>query len=245
MKTKIIENPGIFDKLEAEKGSPLTNSEKLNVLNLLELPKSQNGLYLDAFGREVSYNGIATLKRQYVKLPLNETHINEIKVCSQDLFYFVRNYCKILTKSGIEFPEFREYQTEFLETLITGDDVIASLPRQSGKSVTSGLYLLWKSLFTPNINIGIAANKLSLAMEVLDKVKKVFIELPIWMQQGVTAWNKTFIEFENGTRIMTSATNSDAFRGFTCLEGSEKIEVFNTETGEVEFKSIEEIYDSL
>ena len=32
MKTKIIENPGIFDKLEAEKGSPLTNSEKLNVL---------------------------------------------------------------------------------------------------------------------------------------------------------------------------------------------------------------------
>lgn len=390
MNTKITENLGIFDKLEIEKGSPLTNSEKLNVLNLLELPKSQNGLYLDAFGREVSYNGIATLKRQYVKLPLNETHINEIKICSQDLFYFVRNYCKILTKSGIEFPEFREYQTQFLETLITGDDVIASLPRQcveydteivvnnvpmsigslfdyakkcskslgasgifidsykvknvyvltprgflkvksvhktkelkiykakfenglsvsgsakhvfidtkgnevylknslgisiqtskgaskvidieflridncydismneyhlyytngilshnSGKSVTSGLYLLWKSLFTPNINIGIAANKLSLAMEVLDKVKKVFIELPIWMQQGVTAWNKTFIEFENGTRIMTSATNSDAFRGFTCLEGSEKIEVFNTETGEVEFKSIEEIYDSL
>lgn len=215
MKTKIIENPGIFDKLEAEKGSPLTNSEKLNVLNLLELPKSQNGLYLDAFGREVSYNGIATLKRQYVKLPLNETHINEIKACSQDLFYFVRNYCKILTKSGIEFPEFREYQTQFLETLITGDDVIASLPRQSGKSVTSGLYLLWKSLFTPNINIGIAANKLSLAMEVLDKVKKVFIELPIWLQQGVTAWNKTFIEFENGTRIMTSATSSDSFRGYS------------------------------
>lgn len=215
MKTKIIENPGIFDKLEAEKGSPLTNSEKLNVLNLLELPKSQNGLYLDAFGREVSYNGIATLKRQYVKLPLNETHINEIKVCSQDLFYFVRNYCKILTKSGIEFPEFREYQKEFLETLITGDDVIASLPRQSGKSVSSGLYLLWKSIFTPNINIGIAANKLSLAMEVLDKAKKVFIELPIWMQQGVTAWNKTFIEFENGTRIMTSATSSDSFRGYS------------------------------
>ena len=360
MNTKNIENPGIFDRLETEKGSPLTNSEKLNVLNLLELPKSQNGLYLDAFGREVSYNGIATLKRQYVKLPLNETHINEIKVCSRDLFYFVRNYCKILTKSGIEFPEFREYQTQFLETLATGDDVIASLPRQcveydteivvnnvpmrigslfeyakegnqslgacgifidsykvkniyvltprgslrvksvhktkelkiykakfenglsvsgsakhvfidakgdevylenslgvsiqtskgasrvidieflkvdncydismheyhlyytngvlshnSGKSVTSGLYLLWKSLFTPNINIGIAANKLSLAMEVLDKVKKVFIELPIWLQQGVTAWNKTFIEFENGTRIMTSATSSDSFRGYS------------------------------
>ena len=89
------------------------------------------------------------------------------------------------------------------------------LSHNSGKSVTTGLYLLWKALFTPNINIGIAANKLSLAMEVLDKVKKVFLELPIWLQQGVVAWNKTFIELENGTRIMTSATNSDAFRGYS------------------------------
>ena len=236
---------GLFDKLEKEKGELLSNDEKLKIHELLDLPKSPNGFYLDAFEREVSYNGIATLKRQYVKLPLNEYHINEIKKCSEDLFYFVKNYCKILTKSGIEFPEFREYQIDFLKELKTGDDVIASLPRQSGKSVTTGLYLLWKALFTPNINIGIAANKLSLAMEVLDKVKKVFIELPIWLQQGIQAWNKTFIELENGTRIMTSATNSDAFRGFTCLESSEKLEVFNTETGEIEFKSIQEIYDAL
>lgn len=121
---------GLFDKLEQEKGMSLTNKEKLNVLELLDLEKSPNGLYLDAFGKEMSYNGIATLKRQYVKLPLSETHINEIKVCSQDLFYFVRNYCKILTKSGIEFPEFREYQTQFLKELESGDDIIASLPRQ-------------------------------------------------------------------------------------------------------------------
>ena len=206
---------GLFDKLEKEKGELLSNDEKLKIHELLDLPKSPNGFYLDAFEREVSYNGIATLKRQYVKLPLNEYHINEIKQCSEDLFYFVKNYCKILTKSGIEFPEFREYQIDFLKELNTGDDVIASLPRQCGKSVTTGLYLLWKALFTPNINIGIAANKLSLAMEVLDKVKKVFLELPIWLQQGVQAWNKTFIELENGTRIMTSATNSDAFRGYS------------------------------
>lgn len=236
---------GIFDKLESEKGGNLTNSEKLNVLNLLDLQKSQNGFYLDAFGKEVSYNGIATLKRQYVKLPLSQTHIDEITKCSQDLFYFVRNYCKILTKSGIEFPEFREYQTQFLETLASGDDVIASLPRQSGKSVTSGLYILWKALFTPNINIGIAANKLSLAMEVLDKVKKVFLELPIWLQQGVVAWNKTYIELENGTRIMTSATNSDAFRGFSCIEKDEVLEVYDCKDEKFKYFKISELYEEL
>ena len=121
---------GLFDKLEKEKGELLSNDEKLKIHELLDLPKSPNGFYLDAFEREVSYNGIATLKRQYVKLPLNEYHINEIKKCSEDLYKIIKNYCKILTKSGIEFPEFREYQIDFLKELKTGDDVIASLPRQ-------------------------------------------------------------------------------------------------------------------
>lgn len=244
---------GIFDKLEKEKGELLSNDEKLKIHELLDLPKSPNGFYLDAFEREVSYNGIATLKRQYVKLPLNEYHINEIKKCSEDLFYFVKNYCKILTKSGIEFPEFREYQIDFLKELKTGDDVIASLPRQSGKSVTTGIYLLWKALFTPNINIGIAANKLSLAMEVLDKIKKVFLELPIWLQQGIQAWNKTFIELENGTRVMTSATNSDAFRGFSvhllfideCIEYYSKITIKNKTLGITQSINIGDLYKKI
>lgn len=207
---------GLFDKLEKEKGSSLTNKEKERVLENLDLPKSLDGCYLDAFDKEVGYNGIKTLKRPYTKLPLTQIHINEIEKCSQDIFYFVRNYCRILTKEGVTFPEFREYQIKFLEILSKGGDVVSSLPRQSGKSVTTALYLLWKALFTKDINIGICANQLSLAMEVLDKIKKIFIQLPIWLQQGLEAWNKTYIVFENGTRIMTSAGNSDSFRGFTC-----------------------------
>lgn len=206
----------LFDILAKEKGEALSNNEKLEIHKMLDISKGTNGFYLDAFGNQVSYNGIATLKRQYVKLPLKQTHIDEIKKCSQDIFYFVNNYCKILTKSGIEFPEFRPYQQQFLELLIKGNDVAGTLSRQSGKSITCGLYLLWKSLFTSNINIGIAANKLSLAMEVLDKIKKIFIELPIWLQQGIVAWNKTYIEYENGTRIMTAACNGNAFRGYSC-----------------------------
>ena len=97
----------------------------------------------------------------------------------------------------------------------SGNDVVASVCRQAGKSVSVGLYLLWRALFTKDINIGICANKLSLATEVLDKIKKIFIQLPIWLQQGLEAWNKTYIIFENGTRIMTSAGDSDAFRGYS------------------------------
>ena len=206
---------GIFDKLEKEKGSSLTNTEKANVLKLLDIPKNDEGYYLDAFGNSCSYNGIRTLKRPYTKLPLTQDHLTEIEKCSEDLFYFIRNYCRILTKTGVTFPEFRQYQIDFLKKMSSGNDVVASVCRQAGKSVSVGLYLLWRALFTKDINIGICANKLSLATEVLDKIKKIFIQLPIWLQQGLEAWNKTYIVFENGTRIMTSAGDSDAFRGYS------------------------------
>ena len=206
---------GIFDKLEKEKGSSLTNTEKANVLKLLDIPKNDEGYYLDAFGNSCSYKGIRTLKRPYTKLPLTQDHLTEIQKCSEDLFYFVRNYCRIITPFGVNFPEFRQYQIDFLKSLSAVGDNISSIPRQSGKSVTVGLYTLHYALFNKDKYVGICGNTLGLAREVLDKIKKIFVELPIWLQQGLVAWNKTYIELENGTKIMTAAANEDAFRGYS------------------------------
>ncbi len=206
---------GIFDKLEKEKGSPLTNTEKANVLKLLDIPKNDEGYYLDAFGNSCSYKGIRTLKRPYTKLPLTQDHLTEIQKCSEDLFYFVRNYCRIITPFGVNFPEFRQYQIDFLKSLSAVGDNVSSIPRQSGKSVTVGLYTLHYALFNKDKYVGICGNTLGLAREVLDKIKKIFVELPIWLQQGLVAWNKTYIELENGTKIMTAAANEGAFRGYS------------------------------
>ena len=206
---------GIFDKLEKEKGSSLTNTEKANVLKLLDIPKNDEGYYLDAFGNSCSYKGIRTLKRPYTKLPLTQDHLTEIQKCSEDLFYFVRNYCRIITPFGVNFPEFRQYQIDFLKSLSAVGDNVSSIPRQSGKSVTVGLYTLHYALFNKDKYVGICGNSLGLAREVLDKIKKIFVELPIWLQQGLVAWNKTYIEFENGTKIMTAAANEGAFRGYS------------------------------
>ena len=206
---------GLFDKLEKEKGSSLTNTEKANVLKLLDIPKNDEGYYLDAFGNSCSYKGIRTLKRPYTKLPLTQDHLTELQKCSEDLFYFVRNYCRIITPFGVNFPEFRQYQIDFLKSLSAVGDNVSSIPRQSGKSVTVGLYTLHYALFNKDKYVGICGNTLGLAREVLDKIKKIFVELPIWLQQGLVAWNKTYIELENGTKIMTAAANEDAFRGYS------------------------------
>jgi hypothetical protein len=211
---------GIFDELKAENNNEeLSNELKDKYLEAIDTPKNSEGYYIDAFDNHISFNGIRTLKREYTKLKITPEQSKEIKACHEDYYYFRRNYCKIVTKKGINRPEPRDYQSRLEDELVTGEDTLAFWPRQSGKSVTISTYLLWKAITTENINIGIAANVHKLAAEVLDKIKKIFIEMPIWLQPGIVSWNKGSIEFDNGTRIMTSATSSDSFRGYSlhCL----------------------------
>ncbi len=99
------------------------------------------------------------------------------------------------------------------------------LSHNSGKSVTVGIYLCWLALFEKDINIGIAAQSLSMASEFLTKIKDIFMELPIWLTPGVKVWNVKSISLENGVRLMSDTASSNAFRGHTCLRGDTKIDI--------------------
>ncbi len=194
-----------------------TNEGKDIALKILDIPKNDEGFYLDAFGNEVSYQRIPTLKNINRKLPIHDVHKAEIEKCNKDIFYFMNNYVKIKTKNGVNFPEIRHYQREFLECIIEDENesIVGLLPRQSGKSVTVGIYLVWLIIFEKDVNIGIAAQKASMATEFLTKVKDIFIELPIWLTPGVKTWNMKSIGFENGVRVLSDVASSGAFRGHT------------------------------
>lgn len=184
---------------------------------IMDLNKNENGYYKDIYDNRVSYDGIRTLMKAGTELPLSKIHENEIEKCKNDFKYFRKHYCLITTRNGLARPELRHYQESLEDELLTLDDTVILFPRQSGKTITSATYLLWRSLFhTQSINIGIVANKPKTAREVLDKIKKIYIELPIWMKKGSAVWNKSEIEFENGTRVMTDSPSSDSFRGYTC-----------------------------
>jgi len=194
-----------------------TPDEHDGLKNLLELPKNSNGYYIDKYQQRISYNGIRTLKRAKTEIELNDLQQAEYDKCESDYKYFRRHYCLITTKTGLARPEPRHYQAQLEDDLLSLEDVVILYPRQSGKTVTAATYLLWLSIFhNIQINIGIVANKPKTAREVLDKIKKIFVELPIWLQPGLEVWNKSEIEYENGTRVMTDSPSSDSFRGYTC-----------------------------
>ena len=86
--------------------------------------------------------------------------------------------------------------------------------RQSGKTTIVANYALWYAVFNSNKNIGIVSNKESSAKRILDNIKKMYEGLPVWLKPGVTEYAKTSITFDNGTKIIISATTQDAFRGW-------------------------------
>jgi phage terminase large subunit GpA-like protein len=89
------------------------------------------------------------------------------------------------------------------------------MPRQVGKTTTTAGFILWRVLFNEHYSVAILANKDKKAREILDRIQKMFENLPQWMQQGVTEWNKGNIELENGSKIVATSTSSSAARGDT------------------------------
>lgn len=209
------------------------NEGKQVALDILDTEKTDDGHYIDAFGNPISYNGDRGLKKAFTKMNLAEIHIHEIQQCVKDIHYFKDNYVKIVTPKGVNFPDLRTYQNDLLDTIADtneefpgqNESVVGLLSRQSGKSVTTAIYLTWLYNFKRDMNIGITANKVTLAREFLNNVKNILLHLPMWMVQGCKVWNISSISNESNMRILTDAPSDGAFRGFTCLGGDTKVTV--------------------
>ena len=161
-----------------------------------------------------TYLGNPNLKRSNVPIQFTDKNIKEYVKCSKDPIYFIKNYIQIVNidKGLIPFDLY-DFQEDMVETFGANRFVICKLPRQSGKSTTVTAYMLWLILFSDNQNIAILANKGALARELLGKIQLAYEHLPVWLQQGITVWNKGNIELENGSKIVAAATSSSAIRG--------------------------------
>lgn len=214
---------GLKDQLETRDSEGRVLEISDDKISSMDIERDDEGYYLDAYGHRIHFKNIPELKSPNTKLNLTNDHILELYKCSEDYEYFYKNYVKVLTKKGYDRAENRTYQNRLSDIMTSpaGKRLLVMGSRQSGKSVKIGSYILWKIIFTNGASWGIAANKRELAVEVLDKIKQMYMRLPIWMQHGIKTWNVTKIILDNDSKILTSATNGDSFRGFTFAgEGS-------------------------
>lgn len=129
------------------------NEGKQLCLDILDTVMDEEEYHLDAFGKRITFDGNRALKSPMTKMNLSPIHIEEIQRCSQDLEYFKDNYVKIKTRSGVNFPDLREYQNEFIKILTNDENesVVAMMPRQcitAGTMIDVGSKVSVYSLFS-------------------------------------------------------------------------------------------------
>lgn len=169
--------------------------------------------FVDNKGREIAYDGNSTLKKCKCILPYTLGHINEMHKCKNDWKYFAENYYHITSlDEGVIKIKTRYYQDNIINNFINERFNIILSSRQSGKSTCYEVFCLWYSQFHESKTIAILANKLETAVGILSKIKMAYELLPNFLKQGVKKWNEKSVEFENGCKIIASATSSSAIR---------------------------------
>ena len=162
------------------------------------------------------YLGNPNLKKVGTEIQFTKDQIQEYLKCKEDPVYFAKNYIKIISlDEGIVPFDMWDFQEELIESFHENRFNIAKLPRQTGKSTTCVSYLLHYILFNDNVNVGILANKLSTARDLLSRLQLAYEQLPLWIQQGIVVYNKGSMELENGSKILAASTSASAVRGMS------------------------------
>lgn len=164
--------------------------------------------------RNIGYLGIANLKRAGIVVDYSKEQLEEFVRCAQDPIYFAEKYCKIvsLDKGLIPFKMW-DFQKDCMMHLWKERKVISMMGRQQGKTTITAAYITWHVIFNEQQNVALLSYKLAGAKEVLTRIKTMYENLPLFLQVGVTEWNKTSIELENGSKIFAAATSPNAVTG--------------------------------
>lgn len=140
--------------------------------------------------------------------------VEDWKHCMNDIIFFVTK-CKLMTPEGIQHITLRDYQEKYLKHLVAHRLSIYLACRQCSKTTMSAIFLLWYVLFNVDKNALVLGNKRKTAVEILDKIKKIYLELPYYLKPGIYKWNESEIVFDNGCRIMAEATTINSGISFT------------------------------
>ncbi|QIG70823.1 terminase large subunit protein [Rhizobium phage RHph_I1_18] len=160
------------------------------------------------------YNGNPNLPRAGEVKDWDEWKAQELLKCESDPVYFAEQYFRIVhVDKGLIPFQLYEYQKRAIRTMQDNRYMLMAASRQCGKTSVATVIVLHAALFNKNKKIGLLANKAPTAREILKRIQRAYEYLPDWLKGGVKEWNKSSVEFENGSIIIADATEGDSIRG--------------------------------
>ena len=140
----------------------------------------------------------------------------EYKKCFQDPVYFMKKYCVIQhpTRGKIPFHLY-PFQEDCMNDFKDNRFNIILKSRQLGLSTLSAGYILWKMIFNQDFNALVIATKVTVAKNLVEKVRVMHDLLPVWLRDGGNSSfedNKLSLKLKNGSQVKAIASSPDAGR---------------------------------
>ena len=150
------------------------------------------------------------------KKTLKEIIAEEYRKCALDPIYFMKKYCIIQhpVRGKIPFHLF-PFQEDCLTDFKDNRLNIILKSRQLGLSTLSAGFILWKMLFNQDFNALVIATKVTVAKNLVEKVRVMLDLLPIWLRDGGNSSvedNKLSLKLKNGSQVKAIASSPDAGR---------------------------------
>ena len=159
------------------------------------------------------------VKTPYRKTAFTDSQLAEFVACADPVTgpqYFMDHFFHIQhpTKGKMLYHPF-DYQKRLIDTYHNYRFSISMMPRQTGKSTSAAGYLLWMAMFRPDSTILIAAHKYTGSQEIMQRIRYAYELCPDYIRAGVTSYNKGNLDFENGSRIVSTTTTENTGRGMS------------------------------
>ena len=162
------------------------------------------------------YMGNSLVKRDGIQHNFTREEVEEYAKCMSNIGYFAETYIKVISldKGLTDFKPYH-YQKKMFSHFDENRFSIVLACRQSGKSISSIVYILWYAIFHSEVTIAILANKGAVAREMLGRITLALENLPHFLQPGAKELNKGSIGFSNNSKIIASATTGSSIRGMS------------------------------
>jgi hypothetical protein len=128
--------------------------------------------------------------------------------------YFLKNFFNVQHPvRGQILLNLHDFQEELVDSYINNSLSINLISRQLGKSAVTAGYLLWEAMFSLDRTIVVGAHNFNGAREIIQRIRFGYDNCPSFLKPECNYYNKTGIEFTNGSRIMAQAVTENLGRG--------------------------------
>jgi len=165
------------------------------------------------------YQDDKLVKRAYTKVSYTKEQIDELRACMDPISgpeYFIKNFMYIQhPMKGRQQLQLYDFQVDLIHNYHKYRRSVNMVSRQMGKTTVAAGYLLWYAMFVEDSTILIASNKYDGAQEIMYRVRYAYESVPDHIRAGVKVYNKRSMDFDNGSRIVATATTENTGRGMS------------------------------